>query len=150
MVDEIEEWDRDLTERQVEKLSPAHKSLRSRTSLERKVCCLEKWSSNRRLAHKHEQSIPWKRPALRDWHDPSAKLWSWKYSPVDHPQKKNRDLMERFDAALKTLRQLLNDHPDAEVAALEKRVEMLERQNLALLSQIAQLQSKISRPAQKR
>ncbi len=149
MVNTTDDWDVDLTPRQIEKLSPAKKRLRSRASLERKVDIVEKWSRDRSSARKHEHLIPWKRPALRDWNDPSKRLWSWKFTPVDSPEGDNSDLMKRLSGALDLLRKLL-DGPDSELEALRRRVATLEKQNLELLSEISQLQMKIPRPVSRR
>lgn len=150
MVKEFDVWDQDLSSREVELLNPKFKSLRSRTSLERKVSCLEKWATNRRLCQRYESDIPWKRPALRKWHNAEMLLWSWQFSPVDDPVGKNKDLMERYAVALSTIKKMLGSGTDAENEALKTRVVALEKQNVALLDQVLQLQRMIPKPSQKR
>lgn len=138
-----ESWDRDLSEREIERLAPGQKGKRSRASLERKVRCLETWCNDPLLVKINVERIPWKRPALRKWQDSSMGLWSWKFSPVDHPEGDNSDLMKRYFDAIKILRRMIDGVSNAEIDALKHKVASLEKQNLALLDQILQLQKMI-------
>jgi hypothetical protein len=159
------DYDTDLTDREVERMSPQVKAKRSKLALTRKIERLEFLSTRPSLLRdfverehfpwkrpngekKRPAPEEWKRPGLRTWKDAERKLWSWKFDKVDDPNGKNDDLMRRFAAVLKVIAGVLQGtisdkefvDQTVEIEALRARIAALEKQNIDLLSQILLLQ----------
>ncbi|MBP2460513.1 MULTISPECIES: hypothetical protein [unclassified Rhizobium] len=144
-------WDRILTEYEFNHLRPAEKSLRALTSLERKVAYLEEMAVGR--VPFDPAKIPMKtRPQLRSFEDEPRGMWRWALPAVDRFDGANHKLMDRYAAAIKSLRDFAssenyqdkNEEPPQDIVQLKNIISALRKQNLDFLERIDRLERSLA------
>lgn len=144
-------WDADLSLGEVKRLKPVDKGRRAKASLTRKIELLECWGRDG-LPSK-ETSVPWDRAKLRRWRDPARRLWVWVDPQVDATRGRNGELIERFGLALQAIQAGRRDRGfnlKGQIEALKITIGALELQNIRLLDEVRQLQTKLAASMAKR
>lgn len=138
-------WDREMAMDEFKRLDPALQRTRIDTSLRRKVVEIHRWSTKG-----VPRGIDWRkkagsRTALRNWHDPKKKLWSWNYDTPDHPRGRNRGVMSKWKKARDLLAAGRTAKPRDEQDIWKERTIALELQNSALIADKAELEDRVRR-----
>lgn len=143
----VDEWDRDMSSKEVMRLRPDLAKLRVQESLRRKVERLEQAARDPKDARSIEVKWFKSRSALRNWHDPDLKLWRWGDGLVDkwsenHPENPdgpNELFMQRWQRALDTILELRKTSTDGLEQVIKEKdaiILHLERQVLSLMAQL--------------
>jgi hypothetical protein len=142
-------WDRELTASEWNNIKRNYGPIRIETSLKRKVEILESWVENGVPGAINWISHAGSRTKLREWHDPSLKLWPWS---DDAPEKRasNKPLIDRWKVAKNELGRKRRQSPAENLAYLKQKTDALEAQVLALLADKAWLEDELLKAKSKR
>ncbi|UXS48285.1 hypothetical protein [Agrobacterium tumefaciens] len=138
-----EKWDMDLSKDEVLHLNPGDKQRRPLVSLIRKVLLLQHWST-RATELQAQVTVPLKRPALRQWHDPGRGLWTWDDVLLDKPSGKNSTIIGVFNTAAEDIEKIRKGARGGQRSTIKKQREIihqLELQIISLLEEVRELRN---------
>lgn len=132
-------WDGEIDREAWNKLSGRDKGARLRASLERKLAIIEAAASDPSL--QDFGGLPMNRAELRRWKDLDRRLWPWSYLKAERADGTHAAALARFDLAAATLRAKSRKQKpvswEEQLAAKDRIIDALTRQNAALIVQLA-------------
>ena len=132
--DAVPHWDRDLSRREVFRLTSDQRCARLSASLARKLAIVEAAAGERDASAR--AVLPMNRTRLREWEDRGRRLWAWSDRQAERADGRHADAMTRFDLALAALK---SRSGECEPASLEEQLVAKDRVIGALTRQVSVL-----------